>query len=128
MQASFDEPVRAKGQGFLKPSIEALELQLARQEKLTGSLFGKAAEFTFGKDDSVSIDDLVNGVAEFVRPYEAQACPPCSSGWRPHFSLGGSIPASEGAIRFPFLPAPACSGSSAALRGAAANRKRGLLR
>ena len=73
MQASFDEPVRAKGQGFLKPSIEALELQLARQEKLTGSLFGKAAEFTFGKDDSVSIDDLVNGVAEFVRPYEAQA-------------------------------------------------------
>lgn len=42
--------------------------------------------------------------------------------------LGGSIPASEGAIRFPFLPAPACSGSSAALRGAAANRKRGLLR
>ena len=73
MQASFDEPVRAKGQGFLKPSIEALELQLAKQEKLAGSLFGKAAEFTFGKDDSVSIDDLVNGVAAFVRPYEAQA-------------------------------------------------------
>ena len=46
---------------------------IAKQEKLAGSLFGKAAEFTFGKDDSVSIDDLVNGVAAFVRPYEAQA-------------------------------------------------------
>lgn len=73
MQASFDEPVRAKGQGFLKPSIEALELQLAKQEKLAGSLFGKAAEFTFGKDDSVSIDDLVNGVAAFVRRMRRQA-------------------------------------------------------
>ena len=40
---------------------------------LAGSVFGKAAEFTLVKDDSVSIDDLVNGVAAFVRPYEAQA-------------------------------------------------------
>ena len=73
MQASFDEPVKAKGQGFLKPSIDALDCQLARQEKLAGSLFGKDAEFTFGKDDSFSIDDLANGVADFVRLHEARA-------------------------------------------------------
>ena len=42
-------------------------------DEVESLLFGKAAEFTFGKDDSVSIDDLVNGVAAFVRPHEAQA-------------------------------------------------------
>ncbi len=73
MQVSFDKAVREQG-GFLAPSIEALDVALARQEKQAGSLFGKQAEFTFGKADAeISIDELADGLAAFVRPFEAQA-------------------------------------------------------
>ena len=73
MQVSFDKPVRENG-GFLAPSIEALEEALTRLEKQAGSLFGKQAAFTFGKpDDEISIDELAERLAAFVRPFEAQA-------------------------------------------------------
>ncbi len=58
VQASFEKPVKAKD-GFLEPSIEALESWLARQEKLGGSLFGKINDFVFGKDINYSIDALI---------------------------------------------------------------------
>ncbi len=61
LQVPFEKPVRAEqGGGFLKPSIEALNDYLAKKEKLSGSLFGKQAAYTFGEDDSYSIDKLVN--------------------------------------------------------------------
>lgn len=67
IQASFDEPVRAKGEGFLRPSIEALNQYLLKKESLSGSLFGKIAEFTWGDDEQFSIDDLIAGVSNSIR-------------------------------------------------------------
>lgn len=70
MQVSFDMPVNSRG-GYLAPSIEALDKAIARQEKQAGSLYGKEAEFTFGKADAeISIDDLAKSLADFVRPFE----------------------------------------------------------
>jgi len=59
LQVPFETAVKAQNGGFLQPSIDALKEYLAKKEKLAGSLFGKQAEFTFGEDDSYSIDHLV---------------------------------------------------------------------
>lgn len=73
MQVSFDTPVRSQ-EGYLAPSIAALDAAIARQEKQAGSLYGKEAEFTFGRADAeISIDELAEGLAAFVRPFEEQA-------------------------------------------------------
>ena len=58
--------VKAKDGGFLQPSIQALTDYLSKAEKLHGSLFGKQAEYTFGEDDSFSIDDLVAALKKHV--------------------------------------------------------------
>ncbi len=71
MQASFDTPVRPRD-GYLPPSIEALDAFLVKQEKLGGSLFGKIQEHTFGQDVSFSIDDLANALANFIRTQKVQ--------------------------------------------------------
>lgn len=79
MQAAFDKPVRAcatrtdPGEGFLQPSVEALDAALTRHEKLAGSLYGKLAEYTFGEDLAFSIDDLAEALAAFVRQQGATA-------------------------------------------------------
>ena len=71
MQVSFDKAVLSHN-GYLEPSIAALDDALARQERQAGSLYGKKAEFTFGKADAeLSIDELADGLAAFVRPFEA---------------------------------------------------------
>lgn len=62
LQASFDDPVRARGEGFSKPSIERLKSWLDGKEKLYGSLFGKVASFDWGEDEGFSIDDLIAGL------------------------------------------------------------------
>ncbi|WP_298069812.1 type I-E CRISPR-associated protein Cas7/Cse4/CasC [uncultured Mailhella sp.] len=67
MQVCFDEPVKPRG-GYLAPSIEALEQRLELQERLAGSLFGKKADFVFGKDETFTIDALAQALAEQVRP------------------------------------------------------------
>ncbi len=67
IQASFDEPVKSKGVGYLKPSIEALNDFLNKKEKVSGSLFGKIADFTWGIDENFSIDDLISGIVESIR-------------------------------------------------------------
>lgn len=59
LQVPFEAPVKAKGEGFLRPSIEALTGYLDKKEKLSGSLFGKVASYDWGVDDNFSIDDLV---------------------------------------------------------------------
>lgn len=68
LQASFEEPIKTKGEGYLKPSIEALESFLDKKEKLSGSLFGKVDEFTWGIDEGFSIDTLVSSVIATVKP------------------------------------------------------------
>jgi len=40
--------------------------ELARKEKLSGSLFGKIAEFTFGEDENFSIDMLTDSIVSSV--------------------------------------------------------------
>jgi len=62
LQASFENPVKARGEGFSKPSQEALVSFLEEKEALSGSLFGKIAEYTWGLDKNLSIDDLINEV------------------------------------------------------------------
>lgn len=66
VQASFDNPVKAKGEGFLKPSIDALEEYLSRHEKMAGSLFQKKGDFVWGKDDSYDIDKLISDVVSAI--------------------------------------------------------------
>lgn len=72
MQLAFDEPVRARG-GYLKPSIEAMDAALARNESLCGSLYGKFNDFTFGRDATYSIDNLCADVVAAIRQQESQA-------------------------------------------------------
>lgn len=67
LQASFDDPVKSKGEGFLKPSIERLNDFLEKKEKLSGSLFGKIDDFVWGEDDRFSIDDLIRGLQQAVK-------------------------------------------------------------
>ena len=59
LQVPFETAIKAKDGGFIQPSIDAMTGYLAKQEKLHGSLFGKQAEYTYGQDDSFSIDDLI---------------------------------------------------------------------
>lgn len=67
LQASFDEPVRSRGEGYLKPSIEALNGFLNKKEKTAGSLFGKIRDWTWGLDENFSIDTLVSGLKAAVK-------------------------------------------------------------
>jgi CRISPR system Cascade subunit CasC len=62
LQASFDNPVKARGDGFCKPSIEALRESLDTKEKTFGSLFGLIAKCEWGLDENYSIDNLINDV------------------------------------------------------------------
>lgn len=60
LQASFDNPVKAKGEGYLEPSIAALKADLAKKEQMAGSLFGKMADIELGNDEQPkNIDDLI---------------------------------------------------------------------
>lgn len=62
LQVPFETAIKAKEGGFIQPSIDAMTEYLAKQEKLHGSLFGKQAEYTYGQDDSFSIDDLISAL------------------------------------------------------------------
>ena len=67
MQLSFETPVKAKDGSYLKPSIEEVKSMLARKEKLSGSLFGRIADFEFGIDENFSIDNLISSVLKSVK-------------------------------------------------------------
>jgi CRISPR system Cascade subunit CasC len=66
LQVPFEAPIKAKEGGYLQPSIQALSDYLAKKEKLYGSLFGKQGDYTFGEDDTFSIDDLVAALKTHV--------------------------------------------------------------
>lgn len=62
LQVCFDKPVRQKGEGFLKPSTEELIAILDNKEKMSGSLFGKIAEYTLGGPNDMDIDSLASAL------------------------------------------------------------------
>ena len=66
LQVPFETAIKADQGGFLQPSIAALTEYLAKKEKLSGSLFSKIADFTFGEDSDFNIDKLVEGLKTAV--------------------------------------------------------------
>jgi CRISPR system Cascade subunit CasC len=67
LQAPFEQPIKAHGDGFLAPSIEALKSYLDKKEKLTGSLFGKQGCYDWGEDENFSVDDLIAKLQSHVQ-------------------------------------------------------------
>ncbi|BAW81082.1 CRISPR-associated protein Cse4 [Candidatus Nitrosoglobus terrae] len=67
LQIPFEKPVKAKGEGYLQPSIEALKDYLDKKEKLSGSLFGQLGAYEFGEDENFSIDDLITKLQNHVQ-------------------------------------------------------------
>lgn len=66
IQASFEKAVtlnyKTPNSGFSQPSIEQLNEELQCKEKMSGSLFGKKAEYELGLSKDFSIDDLIKGI------------------------------------------------------------------
>jgi len=67
LQVPFEKPVKAKGEGFLQPSVDELKTYLDKKEKLAGSLFGKLASYDWGEDESFSIDELIAALQSHVQ-------------------------------------------------------------
>jgi CRISPR system Cascade subunit CasC len=67
LQLSCESPIKAKDGGYLAPSIDYVRNELAKKEKLSGSLFGKQAEYEFGVDENFSIDNLIDSVLKAVK-------------------------------------------------------------
>lgn len=66
MQVSFDKPVYAVRSGYLEPSIKALDEALDRQKGISGSLYGLIADYSFGLDRQMSIDDLCAEIVDCI--------------------------------------------------------------
>lgn len=66
LQVPFEQPVKAKGEGYLLPSIISLKEYLDKKEKVSGSLFGKIAAYDLGENDTFSIDDLVTALQNHI--------------------------------------------------------------
>ena len=71
IQLAFDAPVKAS-QGYLAPSIEAMNTQLEQRKKDFGSLYGLRRELTFGGPEGESIDGLVAGLTHEVEAINAE--------------------------------------------------------
>ena len=70
LQLSFEKPVKAKN-GFLEPSIKALDEALAVKENMFGSLFGKLADFRMGDGEAMNIDQLVSSLVNTIEAQHA---------------------------------------------------------
>ncbi|MGL5336086.1 MAG: type I-E CRISPR-associated protein Cas7/Cse4/CasC [Enterovibrio sp.] len=66
LQVPFEEPIKAKTEGFLAPSIRALNEYLDKKEQLSGSLFGKLGAYQWGEDTAFSIDHLIASLQSHV--------------------------------------------------------------
>lgn len=62
LQVPFEAAVKSQGNGYLQPSITELKNYLAKKEKLSGSLFGKVAEYEWGENEEFNIDHLSNAL------------------------------------------------------------------
>lgn len=67
LQVPFEQPVKARGDGFLQPSIDTLKGYLDKKEKLSGSLFGRLGAYDWGENESFSIDDLIAALQSHVQ-------------------------------------------------------------
>ncbi len=67
IQVPFETAIKAKDGGFLAPSIEALTSHLDKFDKMAGSLSGKKAEFDWGKDESFTLDNLIDNLIAAVQ-------------------------------------------------------------
>lgn len=65
LQLSFEKPVKAKN-GYLEPSIQALNEGLEAKKKMAGSLFGELAEYTISEGSEMNIDGLADALAKFT--------------------------------------------------------------
>lgn len=66
LQIGFEDAVKSKGEGFLKPSIEKLKQTLEEKEKMMGSLFGNKSSYEWGIDSNFSIDHLVEQLKQDI--------------------------------------------------------------
>ncbi|NIF24014.1 type I-E CRISPR-associated protein Cas7/Cse4/CasC [Candidatus Pantoea multigeneris] len=67
MQASFEQPVKSKGEGFLHSSKIMLKTWLHNKEKLSGSLFGRLGGYEWGDDPEYSIDLLITDLQSHLQ-------------------------------------------------------------
>lgn len=63
LQVSFDKAVKAKD-GYLQPSIDALNADLNKKSQMAGSLFGQLAEIELPPEN---IDELIEQLKTFVQ-------------------------------------------------------------
>lgn len=73
LQVPFETPVKAKGGGYLQPSIDELKHYLDTKAKLSGSLFGQLAAYEWGEDIDFSIDNLVTALCDQVKAIHANS-------------------------------------------------------
>lgn len=65
VQLSFETPVRRNSDGgYLQPSIDAVRNQLEKREEQYGFLFGKIADFEFGTENGLNIDELIDAIKD----------------------------------------------------------------
>lgn len=67
LQVPFEKPVKAKGEGFLQPSVEELKSYLDKKERLSGSLFGKQGSYEWGECEDYSVDNLIADLQSHVQ-------------------------------------------------------------
>ncbi len=67
LQLAFEAPVKAKGNGYLQPSIEELKTTLDNKAALSGSLFGQIASYDWGENTDFSVDALIDALDGQIR-------------------------------------------------------------
>jgi len=67
MQLSFDKAVQAGRDGYLEPSIKAMEQNLDLNEQLMGSLFGKISECVYGDAPENGIDSVMENLKQAIK-------------------------------------------------------------
>lgn len=59
LQLSFEQPVKASGEGYLKPTIAKMEESIKTNKALMGSLFGQIGEYIYGDTPEHGYDELI---------------------------------------------------------------------
>lgn len=67
LQLSFEKAVEPFNKSYLDASIKEMDDMLEKKEKLSGSLYGKISDYSFGRDENFSIDDLINNVINVIK-------------------------------------------------------------
>lgn len=66
LQLNFEEPVRAKGCGYLKPSIDKLKELISTKQSKLGSLYSNKKELEWGVKDDYSVDQLIKDTMDAI--------------------------------------------------------------